>query len=414
VDPPYFFLTYAHTPDRSWVRRLYRALSDEIIERTDWPTNVPVGFMDESGISAGEDWRVAVAGALASARVLVPLYSRRYFTRPECGKEWHAFSRRMLEHRARHNGFGSPPIVPALWTPVPTEHIPAAVQHIQADFNAVHTSYAREGLYTLIKNSSYRTPYLKVVRHLAVQIIDSAENGPLSPCGINELDLSHDAFYQSPASIPSNRRLTIMVAAPTSQRLPPDRASDVYGPTPPGWNPYHPESRRPIAEAAAYIARSLDYEPDIVSLDDGLSTRNWSSPDSGLGVVLVDPWLCLDSSFTDQIRRVDELGAGRIGAVLVWNMKDQQNNVKLDDIRKALQTKAPRVLGDPGAPAALGAVHVHTPEQFSAELPGVLDRIFNRYLSHASAPSPPGSLDARPQLFGPGDRPTPARQTGGP
>ena len=87
LTPPYFFLGYAHTPEQPWVDRFYRDLCAEIIERTEWPTNLSPGFMDVNGIRAGEDWRQAVGGALATCRVLVPLYSRRYFTRAECGRE---------------------------------------------------------------------------------------------------------------------------------------------------------------------------------------------------------------------------------------------------------------------------------------------------------------------------------------
>src|SRR3954471_22581824 len=127
---PYFFLAYAHTPERPWVNKFYSALSKEILENTDWPTEYPVGFMDESGIRLGEDWRDAVAGALATCRVLVPLYSRRYFSRPQCGTEWHAFNRRLDDHRDRH-GFHATAIVPALWTPVAEEYIPEAVKNVQ-------------------------------------------------------------------------------------------------------------------------------------------------------------------------------------------------------------------------------------------------------------------------------------------
>jgi FxsC-like protein len=412
---PYFFLGYAHTPERAWVDRFYKALCAEIVERTEWPTDRPVGFMDSSGIRLGEDWREAVAGALASARVLVPLYSRRYFTRPQCGFEWHAFHRRLVDHRARH-GTDSTPIVPALWTPVSDEHVPEAAKHVQVDFHQVHPSYASEGLYTLIKNRAHRSTYQRVVTHLALQIISAAEQKPpLTPCPAHELDLSRNAFAQLPGDIPANRRLTIMVAAPTVHRLPGDRMSDAYGQTPTAWIPYQPDSHRPIAEAVAYIARSLDYEPEVMSLEDGLNGRDWASPDTGLGVVLFDPWLSMDPAWADQIRLVDELGADRIGVVVIWNLRDPQTRSKGEEIRKVLQAAAPRQLGDPGTPAALGAVRVHSMEEFNTHLPTVLDRALNRFLTHAQAQPPPGVNGARPQLSGPGTAPPPARsqQRGG-
>jgi FxsC-like protein len=411
---PYFFLAYAHTPERPWVNKFYSALSKEILENTDWPTEYPVGFMDESGIRLGEDWRDAVAGALATCRVLVPLYSRRYFSRPQCGTEWHAFNRRLDDHRDRH-GFQSTAIVPALWTPVAEEYIPEAVKNVQVDFQRVHTSYASEGLYTLIKNRAYRPIYQKVVTHLARQIIQAAENQALVPCGVNEIDLSRDAFQPSSISAPATRRVTIMVAAPTTHRLPPERSSRSYGLAATAWAPYQPESLRPIAEAVAFIARSLDYEPSIMSLDEGLSGRDWMSPDSGLGIVLFDPWLCLDPASAEQIRRADELGADRIGTVVIWNLRDQQTQEQATRIRRALYQTAPRLLGDPNIPATLGAARVHSLEELNSQIPTVLDRALNRYLNHANAGPPPGTQTERPYLSGPGHDPptTGPQQTGG-
>jgi FxsC-like protein len=401
LTPPYFFLGYAHTPEHPWVGRFYRDLCAEIIERTEWPTYLSPGFMDATGIRAGEDWRRAVGGALATCRVLVPLYSRRYFTRIECGREWHAFHGRLLVHRARQ-GTGATPIVPALWTPVPDQFIPRSVRDVHVDFRAVHQTYADEGLYTLIKNSAYKRIYLRVVKHLAEQVIDAAEGWPLAVCRPEEIDLSQNAFQQPPENVPANRILKIMVAAPTLDRQPADRVMSFYGATPQAWTPFRPGYPNPIAETAAQIARLHDYEPGIVAADEGLSSQDWTSPNSGLGVVLVDPWLALDPECADQLRRIDELGAGRIGTVLIWNMSDAQTVSRVDEIRKAMQAAAPRLLGDPNTPVALGTARVQSVQEFEAALPTVLDRALNRYLNYAQAQPPPGSAGSRPHLFGPG------------
>jgi FxsC-like protein len=402
--PPYFFLGYAHTPEHPWVGRFYRDLCAEIIERTEWPTHLSPGFMDASGIRPGEDWRQAVGGALATCRVLVPLYSRRYFTRIECGREWHAFHSRLLVHRARF-GAAVAPVVPALWTPVQERYIPGSVRDVHADFRSVNQTYAEEGLYTLIKNSSYKRIYLKVVKHLAEQVIDAAESRPLTVCTMDDIDLSQNAFQQPPENVPANRMLKIMIAAPTTQRQPADRLMSFYGTIPQSWTPYQPGQPNPIAELAAQIARSHDYEPGIIAVDDGLAGQDWTSPTSGIGVVLVDPWLALDPDCAEQLRRIDELGAGRIGTVLIWNMADPQTVAKAEEIRKALQSAAPRLLGDPSTPVTLGAVRVQSMQEFTAVLPTVLDRALNRYLNHAEARSISGSSGSLPHLFGPGTDP---------
>jgi FxsC-like protein len=306
-----------------------------------------------------------------------------------------------------NHGHRVTPIVPALWTPVPDRHIPESVRHVQVDFQA--QDYAEEGLYTLIKNTAYRAKYLRVIRHLAEQIIEAAEARPLfTPCEIGSLDLSRNAFHVSWENVAANRRLTIMVAASSVHQLPADRAEQPYGATPAGWRPFHADAAGPIAELVSSWARDLEYEPKVVPIDEGLG-MDWSSPDTGLGVVLVDPWWCLDGSRTERIRTIDRLSQSRIGAAVIWNEDDHQTQQAMNELRKSLQAAAPRVLGDRGAPPAFGAVNVSNQDQFEAQFKSLLDRAFNRYLNLARARPPAGSPGSRPYLYGPGSGPPPTR-----
>jgi FxsC-like protein len=417
-DLPYFFLAYAHTPEQPWVARFYQELNNQILEHTDWPTDRPAGFMDRSGIRLGAEGQQTIAGALSTCRVFVPLYSRRYFTRPECGREWHAFSGRMLGQRALRGG-ATAPIVPALWTPVKDQHLPPVARRIQVDFQTVHHAYAEEGLYTLIKNRAYRSTYLRVVRSLAREIISAAEDAPLGSCGAAELDLSTDAFNPDTSleawagwtdGVPANRRLTIMLAVPRTGRLPADRTGDAYGPQAYDWQPFSGEGGQTLAEASVYIARSHDLTPTVLSAEDALEL-DWSSPDTGLGIVLLDPWLSLDPGSAGLLDRIDDLCAkGRIGAIVVWNSFDQQTVAQTAELRKELHERVPRCLGDPDIPISMGATHVHTLDQFSQVCPTVLDWTFNRYLNRAEATSPGGDSGPLPMLWGPaGDGPAAGR-----
>ena len=119
---PYFFLSYARTPKRDpadrdnpdrWVHKLYRDLCDEILQMTDVQP-AEAGFMDVEN-KVGAEWSPALISAIKNCRVFVPLYSRRYFESDNCGREWFAFARREVTHRAR-GGERVDAIVPALWT----------------------------------------------------------------------------------------------------------------------------------------------------------------------------------------------------------------------------------------------------------------------------------------------------------
>jgi hypothetical protein len=102
-DAPYFFLSYAHSQRNGsgnppeldiWVKKLFGDLCNQINSLTILPRGWTAGFMDRD-LLPGHDWPEGLARSLASCRVFVPLYSRRYFESEHCGKEWSAFAQRM-------------------------------------------------------------------------------------------------------------------------------------------------------------------------------------------------------------------------------------------------------------------------------------------------------------------------------
>ncbi len=75
------FISYA-TEERAWVERhLYEPLLKCRIDG-----RVPRVFLDASavGVKVGENWRHALASALAASRQIVPVYSALYFAKPNC------------------------------------------------------------------------------------------------------------------------------------------------------------------------------------------------------------------------------------------------------------------------------------------------------------------------------------------
>src|SRR3984885_541898 len=186
-DRPYFFLSYARTPkqdptDRDdpdrWVYKLYKDLCAEILQMTDARPE-EAGFMDREN-QIGALWSPELTSALPRPRVFVPLYSRRYFESDNCGREWFAFARRELNHRAR----GDQPIsaiVPALWTKMERDLIPSIAQHVQYDHVDLGQRYLPEGFYGIMKLSSYRADYQRAVHRLAERIIAVADTANVYP-----------------------------------------------------------------------------------------------------------------------------------------------------------------------------------------------------------------------------------------
>jgi FxsC-like protein len=394
---PYFFLGYAHTPEKPWVEKLYRDICAEVMERTTLPVTVDVGFMDGSAIPLGGDWRDEVARALATCRVFVPLYSPRYFTRAECGVEWHAFAQRILDHRARNPGDPAA-IVPALWTPVEAEDMPDAARRIQINHADLGFEYAKEGFYTLIKNTLYRQEYMTAVQRLARHIIRAAEASRLQPCQIRDLGPPRNAFDMPGRRAPADRQLNLIVAAPTVDRLPGGRSSDFYGDDSNDWNPFHPWSRQAIAEYAAGVARLNSYEPNVLSFDEGCEFFADSDPSAGLGLLLVDAWATTDDDLARRLAHLDALDVGWVGTMVPWNMQDVETRSRSDELRERLRALLPNRLGDTRPFTAVNSTRIGTLEEFRTKLPDVLEGALLCYLNHAVAHPPPGTIPPRPRL----------------
>jgi FxsC-like protein len=398
---PFFFLAYAHTPEQKWVAKLYRDLCAEVHERTTLPVTAQVGFMDDSAMPLGGDWRDAVGYALATCQVFVPLYSPRYFTREECGKEWYAFAQRILDHKARHPG-NPPAIVPALWIPVDAEDMPDVARKIQMNHESLGMEYASEGFYTLIKNSYYSEAYVTAVQQLAKAIIVAAEQSRLRPCKVRDFGTPRNAFDQPNRDIPADRRLAVVVAAPTSERLPAGRDPQYYGRTAPEWNPYSPGTHQSLADYAAEVARLHSYEPTLLSFEDSFSLLQGADADDGLGILLIDAWLTADPDLAEKLRTFDKLDKGWIGTIVPWNLEDPQTAQNATRLRAELNALLGNRLNDGRVVSTTSAARIQTLEQFRTHLPLVVESALFRYLNHARANPPAGAVPPQPRLSGPG------------
>jgi FxsC-like protein len=393
---PYFFLSYTHTPERPWVEKLFQDIRLEVLERTTLPVNSPVGFMDTNTVSLGGLWRDEIARALATCSVFIPLFSPRYFTSEECGVEWHAFAQRVLDHQARHPGKASL-IVPALWTPVDPDDLPEAARRIQIHHADLGVRYAKEGFYTLIKNSFYRQDYLTAVQRLAVHIIRATETCHLRPCEVRDLGPRRNAFGMQGRQAQADRRLNIIVVASAQPSVPDGRCPDFYGRSATDWNPFYPASRQVIADYAAGVARLNGYEPTVLGLDEGMEFLTCHAPAAGLGLLLIDAWATMDFHLTERLSRLDS-ASGWVATMVPWNLDDLQTQDRSPELRARLTELLPHRLGAARPFSAVNAGGIGTLKEFRSRLPDVLDCALHDYLNHADAHPPSGTIPARPRL----------------
>jgi FxsC-like protein len=347
------------------------------------PSGASPGFMDRE-LRPGNEWPTALAGALATCRVFVPLYSRRYFASVHCGKEWSTFARRMARYPGRSEDRARF-IVPALWVPVRDPLPPEVTRYEPADFG---DTYADLGFYGIMKLTRYRDEYATAVSQLAEQIVqvgkETRERAAL-PSGPMELpDQLENAFGAANPTGEGERRVLVTVAAPDTSSVPDGGSRARYGETAQRWTPYPDESKRPLAEEAADLATSLGYQPEVGGLAEHADELSQVTPTRAM-VLIVDPWAAMVPESREILQQINSADKPWISVVVVWNPKDGKATAREDELRKALAEALPNKLVEGRATSVLAIKGVPTLADFGAVVPAVLRAAERSFLRSARA-----------------------------
>ena len=397
-DAPFFFLSYAHgergdeggqDPDL-WIVQLYDAICAHIRALADLPVGGRPGFMDRE-LQQGQEWPWRLSHALATCRVFVPLYSRRYFKSENCGKEWFAFARRALNQAAANGDRRVETIVPALWIPMRDGQFPEAARSVQFRPGEFGPLYAEHGFYGIMKVGRWHDAYEEAVYLLARRIVAAAEASPIEPEDPVQYKSLHAAFGGEGGIGLRDKLLRITVVAPRRDELHADRDPLYYGTNVRNWNPYHEGSLRSLADHAADLARSLSYTPYVGDLYEHEAQLLSGEPPSGPEVLLIDPWAAMQSECQEMLRRLDPLDKPWVQVVVVWNQQDTQLQTDAEKIRAALEAVLPRMLREGRATSALAVRGVPSLEDFSTVLPTVIAAAGRHYLRYASTHPPNGA-----------------------
>ncbi|MEU8930114.1 TIR-like protein FxsC [Streptomyces sp. NPDC048409] len=400
VNQPFFFLSYAHTPrfDGSldpdmWVHRLFADLCNHVMEMSDAPAHVPIGFMDRE-MKFGASWASQLSEAMATCRVFVPLLSPRYFASEFCGREWSAFSRRETLRATTESPPGPRAVVPALWAPVSGRQLPRVVQGLETGSERFGQEYATLGLYGLMKLRSFREHYERATYRLARSIVEAALQNPL-PAGIPE-DLAQlpNAFERETDSSFGARRLRIVVAAPSLRELPTGRGETGYGASAVEWNPYRRGAAdpRPLATITADLAQRLDFRPEVESLDDAAGTLLDERAALSPTLILLDRWVLLDPHRRALLSRIDDAMLPCLGFVVPANppgTDDRTSHELQTALEQTLRQTSRRV---PGV-ARTAMAGVPTLDAFSALVPHLMQWVATQFLRFVVVrpPSSPGT-----------------------
>ena len=418
-ESSYFLISYPHTeyngegrerdPD-DWVVQFYQDLGRVVEELAALPSGASVGVLDRARWLEN-DWLTGLPEALATCRVLVPLYSPRYFQSTVCGKEWYAFAGWSPSQGAQ--GTAAPAIVPVMWTPMPPDSIHEKARGVPIEFGGFE-SYARFGLDGIIKLRKYRADYDGVVRLVARRIVATARRFPAGPCPMADFGRLLNPFGSDSPPEPGVVRLLITVVAPHRGDLPADRDGRYYGAASRDWTPYRPAAgdlvaraasggwaaAQPIAEYTANFARHLGYRPYVNDLaeraDDLVADGLAAHPE----LLIVDPWAVLRPECQRLLARFSLADKPWVKVVIPWNAADKEMAAAESRLRSALDFALRRKLDLGRATSAAAVEGVPSIDAFDAVLPLLIPAAGKRYLGHAAAFPPAGSVVEKPTLDG--------------
>lgn len=406
---PYFFLSYAHTPKHDpndpydpdhWVEKLFTDLCEHVMGMSGLGHGAKPGFMDRE-LYSGSHWPTRLAESIATCKVFVPLYSRRYFDSDQCGKEWTAFSQRILHHRAR-GWVNTETIVPAIWVPVPSHSLPEVAQDIHFGQPGLGPQYVEHGFYGIMKLRQFRKAYETAVYNLARRIVEVGHEANLPSVDPADYKSLESAFGPHDPRRPNGHRLKVTVVAPDIDTLPSGRDPYHYGHTPHEWNPYRPTLNRPLADHTADLVRNLGFRPEIGTLDDHYDHVLSETPPTSAGLLLLDAWATTSASFSEPLRRLDQAGKPWISVMVPWNREDTQTVEAEPRLRGCMESALPHKLTE-GHPTQRSPIDgIPTFEQFCKAVPEMARAAMNQYLQNAPAHPPKGHASIeRPRLQGP-------------
>jgi FxsC-like protein len=377
LQSSYFYLSYAQSPPLSdtvqddpdqWVRKFYDDLTATVQSHASPRSGLGPGIFDKNA-PLGADWKASLTGALSRAEIFVPLYSPRYFAQSWPGREWACFEQRLIDARVEE------PLhrfMPVLWTPLPRDIEAPGLSEAMADAGP---EYAENGLRTLLRLKPYRQAYERVVEQLAVRIVDLAENSPVEPSRVPDID-----------SVPSKFKaeaygavFAVTMAVPKRSDLPSDRDPAGYGKSDSDWKPYPADQELPLADHAAQIAERMDFAVLVTSIEkegDQLTSRP--------GVLLIDPW------FVAKKRGLALLRAF-VGALPVWVLpllvlganQDSRSAKLAEQVRGILQRAVgKRAVSSRGDAVKRAIRGVDSLADFAALLPILVAEAERQYLRH--------------------------------
>ena len=432
---PLFFLSYAHAhwedPSEQrdadyWIHRFHAHLCAELDKLVDIPRGRDPVFIDRR-LQLGENWPDELAERLARCAVFVPLYTTRYFRRPDCGREWSVIRQRQDMHISATSR--SPNIViPVLWEPIEPDDMPSWVRKIQYTSESLGDAYHRSGLENLTRLKDYQDDYVRAVQYLARRIADVARAAEqLRP--LYEIPKFHqlpDAFATDGNPAGGNGSVRITVAALNKRSpMPPGRTDSWYGDSAIDWRPYrdHAVGGRdtPVAWRASDVAQRREFETQVTIFSARSEEVRGGGKPTAPTVLLVDPWATLDEAWGPLLRRLDSALRLKpwVRIILPWNLDDPETVENSILLQAGIEKAFGRSLTLGRIPPRRGEPGPSTSAAFGPAVSEAIRIAQAEFAKNAEKFLPEGPYPKKPRLRGPSgaalprpeDSPPPTEET---
>jgi FxsC-like protein len=303
--------------------------------------------MDASGISTGANWKDTLGGKLATAPVLVPVFSPRYFTREECGREIQVFLERKRLFSNSNPGLQMPAcIIPVIWewenlTIHPTL---SGIHYGNANYPPKYET-RRYGLRSLADLGKNRDDFKTFTDALGSVINQSLNGGVLLPAIAIDYQGMPNAFASPNPSgaVSGTRSVRFAYVAPSPAEVNAVRTNQTtYSATPRDWRAFDPACSTGIGMLSEAVAVELNLAHDTISIDGTwTSTVDAAQSVNGQVVFVVDSWAAKVPRYDPIFAALDQAKYHTCPVLVPLNDKDEENRGQRSQLLQALCSKLP-------------------------------------------------------------------------
>ncbi|HCT76681.1 MAG TPA: hypothetical protein DGG94_09300 [Micromonosporaceae bacterium] len=400
----YFFVSHAQGDDDHYVQEFFDDLCAEVGTLIGASRKSAIGFLGTDSGRPGGEWPPAMAEALSTCQVFIPLCSPRLFLSNLCGKQWWIFSerlRRYTEETGRH----ADSLISLMW----------AQTEVPLGFVSPDPGQPDRSLRQYLRLRSLRHSYRLFMTVLAKQIVATARDQEIPSYGmVPKLAVTRSAFAVADArtnrplspgaELRHGRRVHFVIASGSREvmsQVPGRHEADTYyGSQARDWAPYRPAVSRPLADQAQAVAATRLLDSHIASLEHLPERMEQADEHNEIVVLLVDPWAPRVAEFQRVLAEADHEEMTTTAVLVASNREDRDTLRELDELQFEVRQTFPR---NSGKANPLFRLELQTADQFDAELGDILEAARNRVFRNGRVHHvPPGNLAGeRPILSGP-------------